>query len=435
MLDKIIERKKEEIKSLNILIEKGTNTHLFRDALQAGGLSVIAEIKRKSPSAGEINEIVDPVRLAKEYVAGGASAISVLTDRVGFGGSLQDLKRVAAAVDVPVLRKDFVIDIKQIAEAKKAGASAILLIVAVLGKKTQAFINACEDIGLDALVEVHDEAELEIALEAGAEIIGVNSRNLKTFEVNLSIAKKLARNIPEGIIKVAESGIKSPRMAQEMSQALYDGVLVGQALVEAKDRMAFLREMKCPQVKICGVSDLETASFALKAGADYIGLVFHPASPRFVSVEVAKEIAQEAKGRAVAVFVDQTGEEMAEICRTCGIGIAQLHGDMARSEHGKLSKEIVRFFVARKCPENLEQGRDFMMYDTPTPGKGVTFDWKSLAPTRDFPFIVAGGLNVSNVHEAMEILHPHIVDISSGVERDGKKDPEMIQAFIQKVKS
>ncbi len=207
----------------------------FAAALAAPGLQVIAEIKRRSPSAGDISMHLDPAVQARHYQAGGAAAISVLTEPEFFGGSIVDLEAVRAAVDVPVLRKDFVIDELQLYEAKAAGADAVLLIVAALDEEDLVRLLAlATTLGLYVLVEAHDGAELDVANRVGAEIVGVNNRDLRTFVTTLDTAERLAPEV-QGAIKVAESGVSSPQGAARMATAGYDAILVGEALVRSED--------------------------------------------------------------------------------------------------------------------------------------------------------------------------------------------------------
>lgn len=210
----------------------------FVRALRQPGLAVVAEVKRRSPSAGAIAPIPDPAALARAYAAGGAVAVSVLTEPERFGGSLGDLEAVARAVRVPVLRKDFLLDPLQLAEAAEAGAGAVLLIVAALGGRTAAMLAASGRLGLEALVEAHDEAELDAALAAGALVVGVNSRDLRTFAVDLRVAERLRPRIPAGVVAVAESGVRTPEDARRLREAGYDAVLVGEALAAAADPAA-----------------------------------------------------------------------------------------------------------------------------------------------------------------------------------------------------
>jgi indole-3-glycerol phosphate synthase len=208
----------------------------FKHALRQNKLAVIAEIKRQSPSKGLLNAIPDPTLIATAYCDGGAAAISVLTDRTFFKGSLPDLTQVAHHLQFatqPILRKDFIIDSIQIAEAIASDADAILLIVALLGDKTRTLLDYAKNVGIDALVEVHNTTELDIALNSGAEIIGINNRNLSTFAVDTELALRLIEQIPRNIIRVAESGITTPSLAQDYYRAGFDGVLIGEALVQA----------------------------------------------------------------------------------------------------------------------------------------------------------------------------------------------------------
>jgi indole-3-glycerol phosphate synthase len=202
-------------------------------ALRGGdGVSVIAEVKRSSPSKGALAVIADPAGLAVDYEAGGASVISVLTERRRFGGSLEDLAAVRAAVGIPVLRKDFMVSSYQLWEARAHGADAILLIVAALDQPTLIGLRErAESLGMTALVEVHDEAETDRAVEAGARVIGINARNLKTLEVDRGTFARLAPRIPRGVVKVAESGVRGPHDVLEYARAGASAVLVGESLV------------------------------------------------------------------------------------------------------------------------------------------------------------------------------------------------------------
>jgi len=196
------------------------------------GVSVIAEVKRSSPSKGALATIADPAALAADYAAGGAATISVLTEQRLFGGSLEDLRAVRAAVDVPVLRKDFIVTSYQLWEARAAGADLALLIVAALDQpRLEGLLERAVSIGLTPLVEVHDEEEVERALEAGAALIGVNARNLKTLEVDRATFARLAPQIPDDVVLVAESGVRGPHDVFEYAKQGAHVVLVGETLV------------------------------------------------------------------------------------------------------------------------------------------------------------------------------------------------------------
>jgi indole-3-glycerol phosphate synthase len=210
----------------------------------AAGLAVIAEVKRASPSKGALAEIPDPAVLAAEYAAGGAAAISVLTERRRFGGSLQDLRLVREAVTLPVLRKDFIVDEYQLYEARAAGADLALLIVAALTQSSlRGLLELGRGLGLTLLVEAHTDDEVRRGIDAGARLIGVNNRNLKTLQVDLSQFERLAGLIPAGVVKVAESGILTPADAERMRSAGADVVLVGEALVRTGDPKQAVRAL------------------------------------------------------------------------------------------------------------------------------------------------------------------------------------------------
>lgn len=224
-------------------------------ALRAPGVGVIAEVKRRSPSKGELADIPDPAELARQYAAGGARVISVLTERRRFGGSQADLDAVRAVVDVPILCKDFVVSSYQVHEARAHGADVVLLIVAALEQNVlTGLLERVESLGMTALVEVHTEAEADRAMSAGAAVIGVNARDLTTLEVDRSTFEKIAPGLPSEVVKVAESGVRGPHDLIGYAAAGADAVLVGEGLVTAGD--------------------------ARQAVADLVTAGAHPATPR-----------------------------------------------------------------------------------------------------------------------------------------------------------
>ena len=213
-------------------------------AFRAPGLSVIAEVKRRSPSKGDLADIPDPAALAQAYAAGGADAISVLTEERRFNGSLDDLRAVRGRVDIPVLRKDFVISSYQLWEARAAGADMVLLIVAALEQEALvSLVERAHSIGLCPLVEVHDEEETRRAVDAGAQLIGVNNRNLKTLEVDRDTFARVAPTIPSNLVRVAESGVRGPHDVIEFARAGADVVLVGETLVTGRDPRASVADL------------------------------------------------------------------------------------------------------------------------------------------------------------------------------------------------
>jgi indole-3-glycerol phosphate synthase len=244
VLDEIVAGVREQVEDrqrrvpLEVLREKASKAPPVRDAyrvLRRAGVGVIAEVKRASPSAGTLADIPDAAALAGEYEAGGARCISVLTEPDFFRGSLADLATVRGAVDVPVLRKDFVLSSYQVHEARAYGADLVLLIVALLEQPVLIGLRErIESLGMTALVEVHDEVEADRALEAGARVIGVNARNLRTMEVDRSVFERVAPGLPNHVIKIAESGVRGPHDLIRYAAAGADAVLVGEGLVRQK---------------------------------------------------------------------------------------------------------------------------------------------------------------------------------------------------------
>jgi indole-3-glycerol phosphate synthase len=221
-------------------------TRGFRAALaDADGLAVIAEVKRRSPSAGPLRPDLDPAALARAYADGGASCLSVLTDATSFGGSVADLTAARAAGALPVLRKDFTVSERDVIDTRRIGADAVLLIAAALDDaELAAFSALAAEVGLDALVEVHDEAELQRALAVDATLVGVNQRDLVTFAVDTDRAVRVAPAMPAGVVRVAESGVRGPEDAARLSAAGYHAVLVGESLVRAEDPAAAVARLR-----------------------------------------------------------------------------------------------------------------------------------------------------------------------------------------------
>ena len=250
-LDEIISAKRREVKQLRSRAteldreaRRRTDFRDFRSALQQSDdkLGVIAEIKKASPSAGVIASSFDPIEIAKDYEGSGANAISVLTDTKFFQGKLQDLADVRRAVSVPLLRKDFILDEIQIAESAANGADAILLIVAALEQgQLIDLLQSAARYRLDALVEVHTREELNRALAAGAKIVGINNRNLATFDVDLAVTEELCREVPDEIVLVSESGIKRPQDVARVKACGVDALLVGEALMRGEISIEQLR--------------------------------------------------------------------------------------------------------------------------------------------------------------------------------------------------
>lgn len=258
-LDEIIAYKKKEIEPLIALTKKLRASALmrnefggFRSALDRGPdqLGVISEVKKASPSAGIIDPDFDPIRQAKRYIDGGASCMSILTDQKYFQGHLSYLIEISKISPIPLLRKDFTVHECQIYEASVSGADAILLIVAALGQeKLRRLYEAARDVQLDVLVEVHDLPEMERALELGADLIGINNRNLKTFTTDLATTEQLAEEVPDDVLLVSESGLKNPQDAQRALNAGANAILIGETLMRHDDPSRAIEEYLALQIQ------------------------------------------------------------------------------------------------------------------------------------------------------------------------------------------
>lgn len=245
VLQEIIAKKRERVREA----KTRARPHAFRSALQAVGINIIAEFKRRSPSKGMIREGANPIEIARAYEMGGAVAMSVLTEEDYFAGSLDDLRQVKATVELPVLRKDFIVDEYQVYESAVAGADAILLIVAALDDELLLRLRrlAEDELQMDALVEVHTSEEMKRAAACGAKLIGVNNRDLRTFEVSLETSLSLAREAPGDALLVSESGLNNSKDWQRLYDAGYRGFLIGETLMRAEDPEQALRSFRGQQ--------------------------------------------------------------------------------------------------------------------------------------------------------------------------------------------
>ncbi len=317
--------------------------------LAAPGLHLFAEVKRQSPSAGVLAAGLDAVAQARAYQAGGAAAISVLCEPHRFGGSIADLRAVRAAVSIPVLAKEFVVDERQLPVLRSAGADVVLLIAALHpARRLASLVTRARDLGLEPLVEAHDERELEAAMETKARLIGINARDLRTLAVDVARLHRLHAQVPGDRLTVAESGVRDAGEVARLRATGYDAVLVGEALVRSANPAATVRAFvaagappddatardRAPFIKICGVTDLEGVFAAVRAGADAIGLNLVPGTPRALTLDEAARFALLARGTAgagnrpmvVAVFADASADEIAAGVAACNPDAIQLSG-------------------------------------------------------------------------------------------------------------
>ncbi len=427
---------------------------------------LLAEIKHRSPSAGLILPDADARigAVARAYRRGGAAALSIVVEQDFFGGDPSWLPRAKAASGLPVLMKDFIVDEVQLDFAHALGADAVLLIVAALDdRELERLHRAARVRGLAILVEAHDEDEIRRALAAGAEIVGVNARDLGTFAVDLAGMARLGAFLPPSVVRVAESGIRTRADVSTLAASGYGSFLVGETLLRSDDPARALRKLRgenATEVKICGITREEDVEACLELGVDWIGLVFAEGSPRRLTRERARllrmmaageEVARRAHGAAagiskgvVAVFDDRMSES--EITGA----VEHVRPDVVQMSNPPLHLQR-RFSSTSSFWNSFRVGRDdfaavnaregaALHFDTSVGGRsggtGTTFDWNVLsAVERSRPLILAGGLSPANVAEAVRKVRPDVVDVASGVESaPGIKDREKIAAFVREVR-
>lgn len=443
-------------------------------------VSVFAEVKRRSPGAGPIAPGLDPVALSAAYQAGGARAVSVLTDGPWFGGSLADLEAVAGPRTVPVLRKDFVVDPLQVLEARAAGASLVLLVARILDPVLLADLRAMvHELGMAALVEAHDEREVDQSLKAGARMVGINNRDLASFETRLEVTERLAPRVPDDVLVVSESGIREASDVARAAAAGAAAVLVGEALVRSGDPAQAVAEMaavprpgvrsadRTTAAKVCGVTSPGDAATVADAGADYMGVVLSPGYGRSVGLRRAREVfgaCDGARPRRVGVFVNEGPGRVVETARALRLDVVQLHGresPRAVAEVGAAGPWRVWKTVhagpagpARLADEiapyaGVADGVLVDAWDPTSPGgTGRAFAWDRVGDMvrRAAPealFAAGGGMTPANAASAVGALAPDVLDTSSGVESvagaadlgPGAKDPAKVRAFVEAVRT
>ena len=440
----------------------------FEAALRQQDFNFICEVKKASPSKGIIAEHFPYLDIAKEYEVAGAAAISVLTEPDFFKGDKKYLQEIASTVKIPVLRKDFIIDEYQIYQAKVWGASAILLICACLDvPMLTKFRELADSLGLASLVEAHDEKEVQMAIDCGARIIGVNNRNLKDFTVDVQNSVRLRNLVQDDVIFVSESGLETPEDIQVLRDNNIGVALMGETFMRSPNKVEKLAYLYgptyyTPKVKMCGISKVETIPAVVEAKPDYMGLVFAP-SKRQVTVDQAKILVEELhRGYAkkygsdtehdkngtiktVGVFVNETVENLVTIANEANLDAVQLHGDedeaFIQSLKERTNVEVWKAIQIRTAADTekwIDSSADMLLFDAyhkdERGGTGEVFDWSSL-DAFERPFMLAGGIDSTNVARAIRTVRPYGIDISSGIETNGVKDDEKITAFTKIVKS
>lgn len=436
-----------------------------RDVLEAfesrDKIHLIAEVKRASPSKGMLAPDLDPVETALLYERHGASVISVLTEPHFFLGSPEYLTSIKNAVSIPVLRKDFIIDEYQVYEARAWGADMILLICAILDdQQLRHLLQQATALRMRVLVEVHSREEAQRAIDAGAMIIGVNSRDLTTFEMNPYLLRDIRQMLPKNRIIVAESGIHSEADVRRLARYDVQAMLVGESLVVSNnipDQIAMLLQSTThsTQVKICGLHNPEGINAAVEAGADMLGFIFHEPSHRYIAPEqvstllqASQSYRQPAKGQLrpdlVGVFVNKDASYINDVVEQAGLHYVQLHGNESPEFCQQIKRPVIKALALNESAdlEKLAAYQEVtwrLLIDTPTPdwgGTGRTSDWDlAHQAAQHSKILLAGGLTVDNVRTAIQQVQPWGVDISSGVETDKQKDVQKIAAFVAQVRS
>jgi len=435
ILQKIIEQKKKELVDIKGFDNLEPSTRNFKACLK-GKNNIIAEIKRRSPSEGKIKDcnVVEIAKIYDKY----ANAISIVTDKEFFGGDIGDIKRVKQVTSLPVLRKDFIIDKKQILESRYYGADAILLIASILTKEQiDEFIGLAKQYSMDCLVEVHTKEEIEKVLETKAKIIGINNRNLKTFKVDLNKTNELKKLIPTDKIVVSESGFSD---IEQIKSVDTNAVLIGTSLMKSDNAYYRLFLLRKPKTKICGITNTRDANEAVKQGADFLGFNFYKKSPRYIEPEEAKKIIAKLPNTVVAVgvFVNEKAERVNKIAQSVGLDMLQLHGDESPKYCKSFSLPVIKaFHVDKSLPQIKEYNVFGYLFDTFDKklygGTGRCFD-ASIVKDVNSKVFISGGLNCENVLEAINSVNPYCVDVCSGVEKEkGKKDKKKMKMFIQEV--
>ena len=479
ILDKIIEATKirvaqekqvespEAVKAAALALPSDTGFP-FEAALRQQDFNFICEVKKASPSKGIIAEDFPYLDIAKEYEVAGAAAISVLTEPDFFKGDKKYLQEIASTVKIPVLRKDFIIDEYQIYQAKVWGASAILLICACLDVPTLTkFRELADSLGLSSLVEAHDEHEVQMAIDCGARIIGVNNRNLKDFTVDVQNSVRLRNLVQDDVIFVSESGLETPEDIQVLRDNNIGVALMGETFMRSPNKVEKLAYLYgstyyTTKVKMCGISKVETIPAVVEAKPDYMGLVFAP-SKRQVTVDQAKTLVEALHKqytkrynngteqsnndeiKTVGVFVNETLDNLVTIANEANLDVVQLHGDedeaFIQSLKGRTNVEIWKAVQIRSAADAeawIDSSADMLLFDAyhkdERGGTGEVFDWSCLDEF-ERPFMLAGGIDSTNVARAIRTVRPYGIDISSGIETDGVKDDEKITAFTNIVRT
>jgi indole-3-glycerol phosphate synthase/phosphoribosylanthranilate isomerase len=403
--------------------------------LARDGARFVLEIKKASPSAGAIRPSADPAAIAGGY-AGVADALSVLCDTPFFGGSLDDVAAARTAFDGPILAKDFFLDARQIAEARIAGADALLVMLSLLNDAVaRDLIAEARRLGMDAVVEVHDEAEMRRALALGAPLIGINNRDLRDLSIDLAVTERLAPQAPDRIL-VSESGIEDRADIDRLAGRV-DAFLIGSSLMRATDPAQAARALLFGRTKLCGLN--RGTDLGAARPAAFAGFVFVPGSPRRVSADEAAPLAGLARRSGmlpVGVFRDERPAAIAAVATRLDLHAVQLHGSEDAGCIGELRRalppscEIWRALSVGREPL-VSRGEDRLVFDNADGGSGQCFDWAAIAHHPQLSrALLAGGVGPHNAGAAAAV-GAYAIDVGSALDdRPGQKSPAKIEALF-----
>jgi indole-3-glycerol phosphate synthase/phosphoribosylanthranilate isomerase len=379
----------------------------FAEALRRPGLGAIAEVKRRSPSAGDLRPDADPAALAAEFERAGAAAVSILVDQ-RFGGSFDDLKAARSATSLPLLAKGFFSTREHLAEARTAGANAALLLLRDLDdQSTMELLQTAQELGLDALVEAHDAQELERAVQLGAETIGINARDLSSFRIDRRSQLELVAKAPRERTVVAESGISSRAQGAAAELAGADAILVGSALMRADDPAEKLAELiSRPLVKVCGLTRQEDVDVATEAGADLAGFILVDESPR----RAPEVLSVPETMLSVSVHVGEYADRGADLVQLYERDPRRVRGrDAVLLRDGEQVARVLDLPWEEEDPDHLER-----------------------AKAASGRVMLAGRLGPDNVRRAIDAVHPWAVDAASELEIEpGIKDHDRVRAYVE----
>ncbi len=449
VLDKIVANRRQHLQDFDWSSTTEKSTRSLAQSLRDTQQGIIFECKKKSPSRGLLSDNYQPDRIARQY-ADFAAGISVLTEPDYFAGDDAHLRAVREAVDLPILAKDFVVDVRQITHARALGADCILLMLSVVDDDFwRTAFSVASQLGMSVLTEVHDEEELHRAIELKAPIIGINNRDLHSLTTDLEVSRRLAPKIPADRIIISESGIATYRDLRSLS-GLVHGFLIGTSMMQSGNLTQALRQLIFSEVKICGLTNAEDAHKAYQAGASWGGVILTPVSKRYQSPDQARKWLVDLPLPMVGVFMNQSVSEIVDAAQTLSLAVVQLHGDETKEDVAQLRTQLAEGTQIWKTLTGSDDCNDYpssndliplvddwlgvvdkVLIDKPKERPSDSLDFKRLAEMENV--LLAGGINCdSDILKSGTRLAG--LDICSGVESEpGKKNHRAMQKLFSEL--